>query len=73
MSLAEVKLQGREFLATWCSTNLVESPTPAPKELASMDVPAGNLEGETYWELATLTGGPELSSQVSIRRDFGRL
>lgn len=62
MSLAEAKSPVRQFWATQHPPNLEESPAAAPEGVGSTNVLAGDLDGETDWDLASWTGDPDLGN-----------
>lgn len=71
--LSEAKLQVRKPLSFRYPADFEESEAKAPEKMASIDVLAGDLEGEGDWDLAYLTGGPDLSSRAAICEDYERL
>lgn len=60
--LSEAQLQGRQFLAAEYPANVKESLVAASQELTSIEVLAGDLEGEDDWDLNDMTGVPSLGS-----------
>lgn len=72
MSLLEAKSQVSQFLAALYPVDPENSLAAPPEEMASLNLLAGELEVETNWDLAHLTGGLYLSSPFSIRGDCGR-
>lgn len=73
VSIAETKLQGRQQLATQFLTDLKNSSVEDPENVASIDVFAGDLDGDPYLDLSDLTGGPDFSSLVITFINYGLL
>lgn len=73
MSLLDAKLQAHQFLAARYPAYPEGSPAVALDEVCSIDVFAVDLEGEVDWDLADLTGVPDLGSQASIGGNYDRL
>lgn len=73
MSLSAAKLKVRQFLAGRYPADLGEHLAMYSREVVKIDVLAGDLDGEVHWDLADLTGDPDLSSRASIRFDCSRL
>lgn len=73
ISPSEANLQVRQFFVTPYPASLEEYPAAVPGGLASIDVLAGDLEGEADCNLADCMGGPHLSSRATIRGAYGCL
>lgn len=56
-SLSQVKPQVRQILMARYPAGFEESSAATPEEMASNEEHAGDLEGESDWDLADLTGG----------------
>lgn len=52
----------RQFFANQFPADLEESLVVAPEDVVNIDLLAGDLEGKADWEMADLTGGPDLST-----------
>lgn len=57
--LSEARSQVRKLLATHYLLDLEKSPVVAPEEVATIDVLAGDLDGEANLDLANLKGVPD--------------
>lgn len=66
-----MKSQDRQLLGAWNPADLAEPLAVSPEEMVNTDVLAGDLESEVVWEVADLTGGPELGSQANISATIG--
>lgn len=73
MPLWEAKSQVRQFLAGRYSLNLEDILAAPPEEMKSINMLASDWEGEADWDLANLTGGPDIGSQPSICSAYGHL
>lgn len=73
MPPSEAKWRKFEFLETKYPADLEEYLPAAPEELASINVLAGDLHHEADWDLAHVTGSPDLGSRAIIRGDKGHL
>lgn len=60
MSLLEAKSQVCHFLAARYAADLEDPLLVAPEEVSSIDVLAGDMDGAGDWDLADLTGDPDL-------------
>lgn len=73
ISLSEAKSKVCQFLVNQYPADLDESPVVVSEDVASIDVFADDLDGETDWQLADLTGSFDLRSRAIIRVDYGLL
>lgn len=62
-----------QLLATRSLTYPETSPAAPLEEMASIEVPTGDLEGKANGDLPDLAGGPDLSSRASIRIYYRRV
>lgn len=73
LSLPESKTQVRQFLAVLDPFDLEAPPAVAPQELPSIDLLAGDLEGEAGCDLSNVMGGLYFGSLATVCGDCGRL